>query len=146
MPRESEPLIVVDDSENDAQLLREALEQAEVENPLIHLSNFDETVDYFLGRGKYLDRAAFPLPLVVFLDIHMPGKSGFDVLKWLRRNEKTRGQVVIMMSGSSHPPDIARSYAEGANSYLLKPKSTDELVKILKHFRTYWIGLNHYAY
>jgi len=117
-----------------------------VENPLVHVSSYDEALDYILGQGKYLDRNTYPLPLIVFLDINMPGKSGLDVLEWLRENESTKRLVVIMMSGSTADADIARAYALGANSYLLKPETREDLVKTLIHFRMYWLDLNKYAF
>ena len=146
MIREGGPILIVDDSETDAELFRSALEEAQVENPLIHASSYDEALDYILARGKYLARSAHPLPCVVFLDIHMPGKSGLDVLHWLRENPSTHSLVVIMMSGSTAEEDIARAYTLGANSYLIKPETREALVKTLVHFRMYWLDLNRYAF
>lgn len=144
MPRETDPILIVDDSENDALLFRAALEEAEIVNPLYHATGYDQAMDYFMGWGAYADRAAYPMPLIVFLDINMPGKSGFELLEWIRENEPTKGLVVIMMSGSASEKDIARSYSLGANSYLSKPDTREELLKTLNHFRSYWLELNRY--
>lgn len=146
MAREDELIMIVDDSERDALLFRTALEEADIVNPLLHCSSYDEAVQYLQGWGKYSDRKTYRLPLILFLDIHMPGKTGFDLLEWLRENEATKRVVVIMMSGSASQTDIARSYAKGANSYLLKPSTQAELVKTLQHFRVFWIELNQYAF
>ncbi|MEO7411987.1 MAG: response regulator [Opitutaceae bacterium] len=145
MARETDHILIVDDSPDDASLLKQGLEDADVENPLVFTSGYDETLDYLRGWGKYADRAEYPPPLIAFLDINMPGKSGFDLLTWIRENEESKRLVVIMMSGSSSADDIARSYRLGANSYLLKPKNHGDLIKSLKHFRAYWLELNHYA-
>ena len=146
MLRESDPILIVDDSESDAELFRSALEEAQVENPLVHASTYDEAMDYLMGRGKFLDRTSYPMPLLVFLDIHMPGKSGLDVLRWIRTNETTQRLVVIMMSGSAAASDISSAYALGANSYLMKPSAREDLIKTLVHFRMYWLDLNRYAF
>jgi CheY-like chemotaxis protein len=146
VPRDSEPILVVDDSERDVSLLKLGLEEAEVANPLVVVSSYEQAVEYLSGYGQYSDRALYPPPLLVFLDIHMPGKSGFELLEWIRANETWRHLVVLMMSGSSSRADISRSYRLGANSYLLKAQDHLELVKTLRHFRTYWIELNHYSY
>jgi CheY-like chemotaxis protein len=146
VPRDSEPILIVDDSESDAALLKLGLEEAEVVNPLFVMNSYEAAVSYLSGHGEYADRAVYPPPLIAFLDIHMPGKSGFDLLEWIRGNESLRPLVVLMMSGSSSRSDITRSYRLGANSYLLKSQKQEELVKTLRHFRTYWIELNHYSY
>ncbi|HEX2851828.1 MAG TPA: response regulator [Opitutaceae bacterium] len=146
MSREAELIMIVDDSEADALLFRTALEEANIINPLVHCASYDDAVQYLTGWGKYHDRKAHPLPLFLFLDIYMPGKTGFDLLEWVRENEKTKRLIVLMMSGSASQKDIAQSYARGANSYLLKPSSRAELIKTLEHFRVFWIELNQYAY
>jgi two-component system response regulator len=144
VPRDTDAILIVEDSEADALLFRTALEEAGVMNPLIHTSNYEETVKYLTGWGQYIDRNAFPFPVVIFLDIHMPGKNGFEILHWIRENAQTQQLVVIMMSGSASQADISRSYAEGANSYLLKPSVIEDLVKTLTHFRRYWLEMNRY--
>jgi CheY-like chemotaxis protein len=144
VPRETDPILIVDDSEEDALLFRSALEEAQIINPLFHASGYDQALEYFMGWGKYADRVAYPMPLILFLDINMPDKSGFELLEWIRNNELTKGLVVIMMSGSASEKDISRSYALGANSYLLKPETRKELLKALNHFRAYWLELNRY--
>ena len=145
MARENDCILIVDDSREDAGLLEQGLKDADIDNPLVFTLGFDETVEYLRGWGKYADRAKYPVPLIAFLDINMPGKSGFDLLTWIRENEDSKRLVVIMMSGSSSAEDIARSYRLGANSYLLKPQTHEDLVKSLRHFRAYWLELNHYA-
>jgi CheY-like chemotaxis protein len=146
MSREDELIMIVDDSEADALLFRSALEEANIINPLAHCPSYAEAVQYLTGWGKYSDRKTYPFPLILFLDINMPGKTGFDLLDWLRENEMTKRLIVIMMSGSNAQADIANSYARGANSYLLKPNTRAELVKTLEHFRVFWIELNQYAF
>jgi CheY-like chemotaxis protein len=146
VPRDSEPILIVDDSENDAALLKMGLEAAEVVNPLFIMSTYEEAVAYLSGHGQYHDRKAYPPPLIAFLDINMPGRSGFELLEWIRANESSKNLVVLMMSGSSSRTDIARAYRLGANSYLMKHREHEELVKTLRHFRTYWVELNHYCY
>ena len=144
MPRETDPILIVDDSEDDALLFRSALEEAGIENPLFHATGYEEALEYLTGLGKFIDRAKYPMPLVVFLDINMPGKTGFDLLQWIRSDVRTKGLVVLMMSGSSSQADISRSYALGANSYLMKPETHEELLKTLEHFRRFWLELNRY--
>jgi CheY-like chemotaxis protein len=76
-----EPVILlVEDSENDVFFIREALTDRGLPNPII-------VVDYLQGVGKFRDRARCPVPILVLLDLRLPGKSGYDALRWIRSQE-----------------------------------------------------------
>ncbi|MEO7411986.1 MAG: response regulator [Opitutaceae bacterium] len=112
----------MEDSENDALLFSVALEEASVRNPLVFTASYDETVGYFKGTGKYSDRAQHPLPALIFLDVHMPKVSGFEVLTWLRKNEASANSTIIMMSGAASEKYVAHAFSLGADHYLRLPR------------------------
>ena len=139
MLRSSDTILVVEDSENDALLFSVALEEASVRNPLVFTTSYDETVQYLGGKGKYSDRTQYPLPALIFLDVHMPKISGFEVLAWLRKNEAFANITVIMMSGAASEKDVARAFSLGADHYLSKPVGAEDLVDALRHLRAHWL-------
>ncbi|MBI2949500.1 MAG: response regulator, partial [Verrucomicrobia bacterium] len=114
-------LLLVEDSEDDVFLMRRALKEADVINPLLVVEDGQEALDYLGGTGKYRDRTEYPLPAVVFLDLKLPYKSGHEVLKWIRQQKEFEALVVIVLTSSNEPYDLSKSYALGANSYLVKP-------------------------
>jgi len=69
-------------------------------------------------------------PNIIILDIMMEGLHGFEVCKMLRANSSMRRTAIIMMSGKSYKPDIDRAMELGADSYVVKPFSPKELLKI----------------
>src|SRR5258706_9347997 len=77
------PILVAEDEETDAMLLRWAFEKAGVPNPLVVARDGQEAVDYLEGKGDYADRVRHPLPCLLVLDLKMPRMSGFDVLVWV---------------------------------------------------------------
>jgi CheY-like chemotaxis protein len=140
-----EPIVLlVDDSANDAQLMRIAFERAGFAHPLHHVFDGDEAIAYLQGTGRYTDRTQFPLPNVVLMDLNMPRKNGFEVLTWIRDQPVLCRLRVYILSASSREPDIDRSFELGASSYLVKPSTLDELLVMTKCLGG-WLKLSHFS-
>ena len=138
-------LMLVEDNEDDVFLMRRALKGAKVANRLYVAEDGQEAVDYLGGAGKYRDREQYPLPAVVFLDLKLPLVSGHDVLAWIRRQPELDSVVVIVLTSSNEPSDLNRCYSLGANSYLVKPPTPEQLEELAKAFKWYWLEYNHFG-
>jgi CheY-like chemotaxis protein len=130
------PILAAEDEETDALILRLAFERARVTNPLIVVGDGQEAIDYLEGRGAYADRAAYPLPVLLLLDLKMPRLSGFDVLAWLATRSDFKELPAIVLSSSSDDSDIRRAKAAGARDYFVKPHNLSELVTIMQTVHT----------
>ena len=137
-------VLLVDDSENDAKLMRIVFEHAGLVHPLHYAVDGDEAIAYLEGRGRYGDRQRFPLPAVVLMDLNRPRKNGFEVLARIRAQPVLKRLRVYVLSASSRPKDIEQCYDLGASSYLVKPGNLDEL-KQLACGLVAWLKLNHFA-
>jgi len=137
-------LLLVEDNEDDVFLMQRALQEAAVINPLLVVQDGQEAVDYLAGTGKFSDRAQYPLPAVVFLDLKLPYRSGLDVLAWLRQQKELESTVVVVLASSNEPNDLRQSYALGANSYLVKPPTPEQLLDLAKAFKWYWLEYNRF--
>jgi CheY-like chemotaxis protein len=137
-------ILLVEDNEDDVFLMRRALKGAKVVNPLHVVEDGQEAVDYLAGTGKFADRQKHPLPAVVFLDLKLPYLSGHEVLAWIRRQKELESLVVIVLTSSNEPSDLSRCYALGANSYLVKPPTPDQLQDLAKAFKWYWLEYNQF--
>ena len=138
-------ILLVEDNEDDVFLMKRALKAARVMNPLYVVENGQEAVDYLGGAGKFANRESYPLPAVVFLDLKLPLISGHDVLAWIRRQYALESVVVIVLTSSNEASDLSRSYALGANSYLVKPPTPEQLEELAKAFKWYWLEYNQFA-
>jgi CheY-like chemotaxis protein len=141
----SDPIILlVDDSSDDALLMRSVFQRAGFVQPLQFAINGDDAIAYLRGDGRYGDRSQFPLPTTVLMDLNMPRKNGFEVLEWIRRQPALRRLRVYILSASSRSQDIGRAYDLGANSYLVKPATLDGLLHLAKCLCA-WLQVSHYA-
>jgi CheY-like chemotaxis protein len=138
-------ILFAEDDENDAFLIQRAWAQAGIPHRLIIVEDGKAAIDYFAGNGAYADRAKYPLPCLVLLDLNMPGTSGIEVLKWIRTKPTTVALPVVMLTSSNHEADVHRSYVQGANGYLVKPSRLEDMVTMAKGIRDYWLVLNRGA-
>ncbi|HEY3863511.1 MAG TPA: response regulator [Verrucomicrobiae bacterium] len=136
------PILYAEDEENDAFFMERAFNEAKIAHPLVVVPNGQEAIDYLDGIGAYADRARFPLPCLLLLDLNMPLKSGLDVLKWIRNQPAISTLPVIVLTSSLQDADIHRAYAQGANAYLVKPSAPNELVHMVKTIREFWLTQN----
>jgi CheY-like chemotaxis protein len=138
------PILVADDDAQDTMLVKMAVERASLNLKLESVGDGEEAINYLLGKSHFADRQAHPFPKMLLLDLKMPRLSGFDVLDFVRREPALRQLPVVIFSSSDDPKDIRRAYEGGANSYLCKPHSNDDLSALLKALEDYWCKFNHF--
>lgn len=140
---ERQTILLVDDSENDIALMRLAFKKAGFIIPLQEVHNGEEAIAYLKGEKPYEDRNEFPLPAVMLLDINMPMKNGFEVLAWVRTQPALKRLSIIILSASMRTEDIERAYDLGANSFLVKPGTMEDLTSMMRCLRD-WLQYNHF--
>jgi CheY-like chemotaxis protein len=136
------PILQADDDENDVLLLQYAFKTAQIPGLLHAVSDGQQAIDYLSGTGPFADRARFPLPCIVLLDLKMPRKNDLQVLEWIRSQPEFGSLVVIMLTASASQDDIAQAYSLRANAFLIKPAGTDKLTEMVKAIQAYWLTYN----
>jgi CheY-like chemotaxis protein len=134
------PILLVEDSPDDVLFVRRAMSKAGITNPLHIATNGDEAVQYFTKLVKGSSNA--PCPCLVLLDLQLPQIKGLDVLKWIREHPEWQTLIVIIHSSSHLETEIERAYQLGANSFLVKTSSGEELVRMMSLVKAYWLELN----
>lgn len=143
MPDSSLPtILLIEDEASDATLLRRGFEKAAVRNPIAHLRDGDEALAYLAGVGQYNDRTKYPLPVLILLDLKLPGMTGLQLLQWLRTQKEIRRIPVVVLTMDDSASTVNAAYDLGANSYLVKPGDPEEIGKIVDAIQRYWIELN----
>lgn len=136
---DAKPILYVDDSADDLFFMQQAFKELGLPNKLIGVESGQEAIDYLNRVGEFKD---WPLPRLVLLDLNMPGKSGFEVLKWIRTHPPVSTLPVVVLTSSNYDADVHRAYRLGANAYLLKPAAPEKLVGVLKTLKDFWLTLN----
>lgn len=137
----TQPILLVEDDENDVFLFQRAMSKAGMIHPLQVARDGQEAINYLQGAGKFACRAEFPLPGLVLLDLRLPFVMGLEVLRWIRQQLRA-APIVIILSSSREEADIAEAYSLGANAYLVKPAQTSELVEMVKAVGDFWLKQN----
>lgn len=129
-----QPLVVliIDDDPNDALLLEMAFSLAGIRTQLKFVSDGQDAISYFEGKGNYTNRKQHPWPDLILLDLKMPKVSGFHVLEWLREHTEVPRSPIAVLTGSEAPDRVSLSYALGADAFLIKPRSFTKLVTMVR--------------
>ena len=138
-------ILLVEDEPSDVFLMKRALKGAQIPNPLQVAGDGQEAINYLSGAGKFSDRAQFPLPSIIFLDLKLPYKSGFEVLDWIRSQSQLNQTLVMVLTSSSEERDISQCYKLGARTFLVKPPTPAMLLELLISLKDYWIKHNEFT-
>jgi len=135
-------ILLVEDNRMDIELTMDAFREAKLLNTIQVVTDGQEALDYLLGRGRFVDRRAYPIPNIILLDLKLPGLDGFEVLTQIKSTPILKRIPVIILTSSKEEGDRALSYDRGANSYLVKPVSFDGFLDIVRQVNGYWLSLN----
>jgi CheY-like chemotaxis protein len=136
--------LIAEDDPDTQLLIQRAFKQADLAAPVHFTNDGQQTIEYLAGNGPFADRQRYPMPVVLLLDLKMPFRDGFEVLKWIRAQSHLRKLVVIMFSGSSLDRDVDAAFELGVNSFVIKPVSFSELLQVIMAIHHYWFGCNHF--
>ena len=135
-------LLWVEDDPDDLLLGGRAMRKAGFEKPMVARDG-EEAIAYLAGHGRFAHRLEHPLPSLVLLDLKLPRKSGFEVMRWIRGREGLKRTPLVVLSSSQERHDIERAYDCGANAYLVKPVATKMFVEILRGLHLFWATFNN---
>lgn len=148
------PLLVIEDSDEDFEMLQILMEDMSVSNPVYRVKTGDKALDFIDQFEESLpgsevgttvdDRSpdSIPRPAIILLDLNLPGVDGREVLAQLKRNKRLQEIPVVVFTTSSDPTDICHCYQTGANGYLIKPVDVDQLERKVQAFVHYWLHAN----
>lgn len=121
MPEKMEVcLLLVEDDPGHALLIERNLRRANISNEIVKVDNGRKALDYLFYKGEYEDRQCAS-PLLVLLDLNLPVLDGFEVLKQMKEDDRTRHIPVIILTTTDDEREVKRCYDLGCNVYITKP-------------------------
>ena len=135
-------ILLVEDSDADAELVLRALRKGGVVNKVMRLRDGVEAMEFLFREGVFNQRGGGQ-PRLVMLDLKMPRLGGIDVLRRLKVDERTRMIPVVVLTSSAEEQDVAESYRLGVNSYLVKPVEFTAFTSVITKAGLYWAVMNH---
>src|ERR1041384_4674995 len=139
-------ILLVEDSPYDAEMTLRALQKRHLANKIFHVKDGEEALEFLFGTGQYASRADCQHPKVVLLDLKLPKVDGFEFLRAIRSNERTKCIPVVVLTSSHEQRDLAESYQLGVNSYIVKPVQFENFSKAVAEVGCYWVLLNQLSH
>jgi two-component system, response regulator len=128
-------VLYVEDRPEDAELVQRIFATLDTPSRIHHSRDGVEAIAFVDAQaGATLD--------LILLDLKIPRLDGHEVLRVLKETEQTRHVPIVVLTSSRESSDVARAYALGANSYVVKPVSFDELRDVVRGLGDYWLRVN----
>ncbi|MFZ0927549.1 MAG: response regulator [Syntrophobacteraceae bacterium] len=130
-------IVMVDDDEDDCFIIKEALDESELDHTLTTLESGSELLDFLHGRGKYA-RSKPESPDLILLDLYLPGLSGSDVLRYIRKHPQFAHLDVVVLTDSTDWSELSECYRLGATAVFSKGKWLETFAEIIRISGSYW--------
>jgi CheY-like chemotaxis protein len=138
MKSKSVHILLVEDNEGDIVLIKDAFDDAKIVNKLSVVRDGEQALAFLKNKSGFEN---VDMPDIIILDVNLPKKNGHEVLKTIKEDSKLRHIPVIMLTTSSSPNDINKSYENHVNCYITKPVEVDEFIKVVLSIESFWISI-----
>jgi len=129
-------ILLIEDNVADIRLIMEALKSFKTKKDIYHVKDGIEAICFLKQQEQYKDS---PRPDIVILDLNLPIKNGFEVLKEIKEDKNIKNVPVVVLSTSNLQDDINKSYLLQASCYITKPIELDDFIKALKKIEDFWL-------
>jgi CheY-like chemotaxis protein len=132
-------ILLVEDNEDDIFFMKRALKTAGIQNPLQIIEDGESALNFFNGVAEGKSES---VPRLVLLDLKLPYVPGLEVLRRIREISALDAVILVVLTTSRENSDLQKAYSLGANSYLVKPPQSDDLVDLARRLKLYWLEVN----
>lgn len=131
-------ILIADDDDEDRMLMKDAIEEVDLNIKFYFVKDGEELMDYLHQRGQYSAPESSSRPGIILLDLNMPKKDGREALQEIKSHSSFKKIPVIILTTSASATDIDKSYDLGANTYIRKPLTFSALLETIKAIKNYW--------
>ena len=137
-------ILLVEDNPDDVALTLRAFKKSNIANEVVVATDGVEALDFLFGTGSHAGRDVRIQPEVILLDLKLPKLDGFQVLRAMRADPRTKALPVVILTSSKEQQDMVMGYNLGANSYVRKPVEFEKFVEAVLNLGLYWLVLNEH--
>ncbi len=130
-------ILLVEDNPSDVRLIKEAFKKYEIKSNLYSVNDGVEALKFLNQTGQYNE---VPCPDLILLDLGLPRKDGFEVLKEIKNDEKLKITPIIAITVSTDPEAIFKAYHHQANCVIIKPLDIDKFNNYIKIINDFWLN------
>ena len=131
-------ILLVEDNPGDVRLTQEVFKEGKVRNQLNIAWNGEEALAYLRRQGRFVSAQR---PDVILLDLNLPRKGGKEVLAEIKADPKLKCIPVVILTTSQADQDIAESYEQHANCYIVKPVDLDHFINVVRTIEGFWLQI-----
>lgn len=132
---QAQPILIVEDSEDDFDATKRAFDKANLRNPIHHAISGEEALNYLKKKDEHC------CPGLILLDLNMPGIDGRQTLRLIKQDPEMKKIPVVVLTTSDDERDVQSCYDLGANTYIQKPVDFDGLIGAIKQLKEYWFEI-----
>lgn len=135
-------ILLVEDNPDHQELTLMTLNENKVVDEIVVAGDGSEALDYLFGTGTHAGRDPRDVPSLILLDLKLPKIDGFQVLRRVREDERTRFVPVVILTSSCEQEDIVASMENGASSYVRKPVDFGRFMEQVQRAQVYWLQVH----
>ena len=135
-------ILMIEDDLADAELATRAFRKNRLVNKIRIFHDGKEALEYLFSSGVHSGRNPAQMPVLILLDLKLPGMDGIEVLRQVRLDPRTKTLPVIVMTSSKDEQDVVRSSKLHINGYILKPVDYDQFVDTVSRLAVSWLILD----
>lgn len=132
-------ILLVEDNADDVALTLRAFKKNNIANNVVVATDGQEALDYAFGAGAAGTERSLAL---ILLDLKLPRVDGLEVLRRLKKDERTQLTPIVILTSSKEEQDLLEGYRLGANSYIRKPVDFNKFIEVVNQLGLYWLVLN----
>jgi CheY-like chemotaxis protein len=127
----NKPILLVEDDQVDTMTVKRALKEIHVTNPLVHVENGEEAVNYLKDPQR-------EKPCIMLLDLNMPIMNGIEFLQVVKHDDQLKRIPVVVLTTSEEQQDKVNSFNLGVAGYMAKPVDYRQFVEVMRSIDAYW--------
>lgn len=131
-------ILLVEDNPGDVRLTQEVFKEGKIRNRLSVAWNGEEALAYLRREGRFADSVR---PDLILLDLNLPRKGGREVLAEIKADPALKCIPVVILTTSQADQDIAESYNQHANCYIVKPVDLDHFIGVVRSIEGFWLQI-----